>query len=285
MSPKVRSPRPKYPLKQIVIRFATAVIAALIFINIPHSLIPMFPESPSIASLPPEIENILAGKRRIVTIGDSITEAGKYPGGYVWLLQRYLNGLYPAARAIEIINVGISGNKATDMQARFQQDVIDKKPDLVMINVGVNDVWHAFFDFQNSQFHPQGNLSTGVGLAEYKQKLTQMVEAAKAAGIRVALLSPTPIREVLDGPENQRLQEYIIAMREIALQNQCLFIDLNKPFREVIGTFQRHAGKTLNLLAADGVHPNPSGYRIMAFSILRGLGIPTKDIENLEIKN
>ncbi|MEK0180875.1 MAG: lipolytic protein G-D-S-L family [Oscillatoriales cyanobacterium] len=284
MSPKVRSPRPKYPLKQIVIRFATAVIAALIFINIPHSLIPMFPESPSIASLPPEIENILAGQGRIVTIGDSITEAGKYPGGYVWLLQRYLNGLYPD-RAIEIINVGISGNKATDMQARFQQDVIDKKPDLVMINVGVNDVWHAFFDFQNHQFHPQGNLTTGVALAEYQQKLTQMVEAAKAAGIRVALLSPTPIREVLDGPENQRLQEYIIAMREIALQNQCLFIDLNKPFREVIGTFQRHAGKTLNLLAADGVHPNPSGYRIMAFSILRGLGIPTKDIENWEIKN
>lgn len=284
MSPKVRSPHLKYPLKQIIIRFVTAVIATLIFINIPHSLIPMFPESSSIASLPPEIENILAGKHRIVTIGDSITEAGKYPGGYVWLLQRYLNALYPD-RKIEIINVGISGNKATDMQARFQQDVIDKKPDLVMINVGVNDVWHAFFDFQNRQFHPQGNLATGVALAEYKQKLTQMTESAKAAGIRVALLSPTPIREVLDCPENQRLQEYIATMREIALQHQCLFIDLNKPFREVISTFQRHAGKTLNLLAADGVHPNPSGYRIMAFSILRGLGIPTKDIENLEVKN
>ena len=245
MSPKVRSPYLKYPLKQIVIRFATAVIAALIFINIPHSLIPMFQESASQASLPPEIENILAGKRRIVTIGDSITEAGKYPGGYVWLLQRYLNALYPD-RKIEIINVGISGNKATDMQARFQQDVIDKKPDLVMINVGVNDVWHAFFDFQNRQFHPQGNLPTGIGLAEYKQKLTLMVESAKAAGIRVSLLSPTPIREVLDGPENQRLQEYIVVMREIALQHQCLFIDLNKPFREVISTFQRHAGYNYN---------------------------------------
>ena len=125
MSPKVRSPRPKPPLKQIVIRFATALIAALIFINIPHTLIPMFQESASQASLPPEIENILAGKRRIVTVGDSITEAGKYPGGYVWLLQRYLNALYPD-RAIEIVNAGISGNKATDMQARFQKDAIAK---------------------------------------------------------------------------------------------------------------------------------------------------------------
>jgi len=284
MSPNARSPSPKPRLKQVLIRLVLAVIAAVIVINIPHSLIPVFKESVSQASLPPEIENILAGKRKIVTIGDSITEAGKYPGGYVWLLQRYLNDLYPD-RAIEIINAGISGNKATDMQARFQKDVIDKKPDLVMINVGVNDVWHAFFDFQNQQFYPQGNLPTGVPLAEYREKLTQMVAAAKAAGIRVVLLSPTPIREVLDGPENRRLQEYIAAMREIGLQNKCLFIDLNAPFMEVIATFQKHAGKTLNLLAADGVHPNPSGYRIMAFTILRGLGIPIKDIENLQVKN
>jgi len=284
MSANVRSPRPKSPLKQVLIRLVLAVIAAVIAFNIPHSLIPVFKEPVSEATPPPEIQNVLAGKRKIVTVGDSITEAGKYPGGYVWLLQRYLNALYPD-RKIEIVNAGISGNKATDMQARFQKDAIDKKPDLVTINAGVNDVWHAFFDFQNLQFHPQGNLPTGVPLAEYRDKITQMVLAAKATGIRVVLLSPTPIREILDGPENRRLQEYVAAMREIALENHCLFIDLNAPFREVIGTYQKHAGKTLNLLAADGVHPNPSGYRIIAFTILRGLGVPAKDIENLQVKN
>ncbi|MEG4915330.1 SGNH/GDSL hydrolase family protein [Microcoleus sp. B7-D4] len=292
MSPNAReaklsrreSPRPKPRLRQVLIRLAITVITAIIAFNIPHSLIPMFKEPVSQATPPPEIQNVLAGKRKIVTVGDSITEAGKYPGGYVWLLQRYLSALYPD-RQIEIVNAGISGNKATDMQARFQKDAIDQKPDLVMINVGVNDVWHAFFDFQNRQFYPQGKLPTGVPLAEYREKITQMVLAAKAAGIRVILLSPTPIGENLDGPENRRLQEYIAAMREIALQNQCLFIDLNGPCREVIGTYQKHAGKTLNLLAADGVHPNPSGYRIIAFTILRGLGVPAKDIENLEVTN
>ena len=284
MSPNAPSPRPKLPNRQVLIRLALAVIAAVIALNIPHSLIPMFKESVSQATPPPEIQNVLAGKRKIVIVGDSITEGGKYPGGYVWLLERYLSALYPD-RKIEIVNAGISGHKATDMQARFQKDAIDQKPDLVMINVGVNDVWHAFFNFPKNQFFPQGNLPTGVPLAEYRDKITQMVLAAKAAGIRVVLLSPTPIREVLDGPENRRLEEYIAAMREIALQNQCLFIDLNAPCREVIATYQKHAGKTLNLLAADGVHPNPSGYRIIAFTILRGLGVPAKDIENLEVKN
>ncbi|MEG5041555.1 MULTISPECIES: SGNH/GDSL hydrolase family protein [unclassified Microcoleus] len=284
MSPNALSLRPKPRLRQLLIRLAIAVIAGIIALNLPHSLIPVFKESVSQATPAPEIQNFLAGKRKIVIVGDSITEAAKFPGGYVWLLERYLNALYPD-RQIEIVNAGIGGNKSTDMQARFQKDAIDQKPGLVMINVGVNDVWNAFFDFPNNQFYPEGNWSAGVQVPEYREKITQMVLAAKAAGIRVVLLSPTLIGESIDGPENSRLQQYVAAMQEIASENQCLFIDLNAPFREVIGTYQKHAGKTLNLLAADGVHPNPSGYRIMVFTILRGLGVPANDIENLEVKN
>ena len=95
MSPNARqaklsrreSPRPKLPNRQVLIRLALAVIAAAIACNIPHCLIPMFKESVYEATPPPEIQNVLAGKRKIVTVGDSITEAGKYPEGYVWLLQ------------------------------------------------------------------------------------------------------------------------------------------------------------------------------------------------------
>ena len=82
MSANARSPRPKPPLKQVLIRLALVVIAIYIAINIPHSLIPMFKEPISEASPAAEIQNVLAGKRKIVTIGDSITEAGQYPGGY-----------------------------------------------------------------------------------------------------------------------------------------------------------------------------------------------------------
>ncbi|MEG4507915.1 hypothetical protein QUA81_30320 [Microcoleus sp. F6_B4] len=107
----------------MLIRLALAVIAAVIAFNIPNSLIPVFKESVSKAT-PPEIQNAIAGRRKkIVTVGDSITEAGKYPGGYVWLLERYLNDLYPGQ--IAIVNAGISGNKSTDMQARFQKDAIE----------------------------------------------------------------------------------------------------------------------------------------------------------------
>jgi hypothetical protein len=65
----------------VLIRLALAVIAAVIAFNIPHSLISMFKESVSEATPIPEIQNVLVGKRKIVAVGDSITEAGKYPGG------------------------------------------------------------------------------------------------------------------------------------------------------------------------------------------------------------
>ena len=87
MSPNARqaklsrreSPRPKLPNRQELIRLALAVIAAVIAFNIPHSLIPMFKESLSEATPTPEIQKVLAGKRKIGTVGDSITEARKYP--------------------------------------------------------------------------------------------------------------------------------------------------------------------------------------------------------------
>src|SRR6266478_10061666 len=81
----------------------------------------------------------LQGVKTLVTLGDSITQGGGAPGGYVWLMQKYLDALYPQ-QGIKIVNAGISGHKSTDMAARFQKDVLDPGPQLITISVGVNDV-------------------------------------------------------------------------------------------------------------------------------------------------
>ncbi|MBZ8182568.1 SGNH/GDSL hydrolase family protein [Oscillatoria salina] len=230
-----------------------------------------------------QIPNLLEDTQKIVIIGDSITELGGQPGGYVWLLERYLAALYPNQK-MEIVNAGISGNKSLHMQERFQQDVLDKNPDLVFINVGVNDVWHAFYDFQESKFYPEGNLPGGVALPVYQEKLREMIQAANAAGVKVVLLSPTPIRENTNSPENQRLEEYVNAMGEIAGENRILFVNLYTPITEVFTRYQAYAGQTQNLLTMDGVHPNQAGNRIIAYTILKYLGVPESKIKNLEVQ-
>src|SRR5580692_10445268 len=82
---------------------------------------------------------------RIVFLGDSITEAGVSPKGYVTLIKNSLNEKHKDL-GIEIIGAGISGNKVPDLQKRLERDVLMKKPTLVVIYIGINDVWHGESD-------------------------------------------------------------------------------------------------------------------------------------------
>lgn len=230
-----------------------------------------------------DLPKALQGVRRIVTLGDSITEGGGQPGGYVWLLGQTLHRLYPDQK-FEIVNAGISGHKATDMQARFQRDVLDRKPDMVTISVGVNDVWHGYFDFSAGKRIPDGDGPNGVPIPLYRQKLAEMIEAAQKANVKVALLAPTIIYEDLNSAENRRLSGYIAAMRELAAKYRCLFVDMNAPFHRVISARRKQTGSTENFLTTDGVHMNPLGNRLMAYTLLRGLGVPERSLNDLKVR-
>jgi acyl-CoA thioesterase-1 len=239
------------------------------------------PAAPAAAD--PPLPPLLTGVHRIVTMGDSITEAGGRPGGYVTLIGQYLSAIYPAT-PIEIVNAGISGHKSTDMQARFDRDVLQAKPDLVTINVGVNDVWHSFRDFQAHKDYPDGSLPNGVPLPLYREKLEAMITAAQANGIKVVLLTPTVIHENLESPENQRLSGYLDAMKALGAAHHCPIVDLNGAFTRVIALYRTLAGPDRNLLTVDGVHMNAAGNQLMAWTILRGFGIPEADLAAASIE-
>ncbi len=220
----------------------------------------------------------LEGVHRVVCLGDSITQFGDGPGGYVWLFRHYLNALYPAQN-IEVINAGISGNKSTDMIARFQKDVLDKKPDLITISVGVNDVWHGFYDN-----HPMGDGPRGVPLDAYTKNVDDMVTRAQAKGAKVVVLSATVIYEDLGNRLNDKAKAYNAALRDIAKKHHTLFVDYQKPFRSLIETYRKTTGARDNLLTGDGVHMNAAGNKVMAYTLLQGLGIAPEDRAKVQDK-
>src|SRR6187402_1801554 len=78
---------------------------------------------------------------RVVFFGDSITEAGAQPGGYI---VRTKEALEKTGRGgdYDLIGAGIGGNKVYDLYLRMDDDVLAQKPDVVVIWIGVNDVWH-----------------------------------------------------------------------------------------------------------------------------------------------
>ena len=222
-------------------------------------------------AVPPLLTNV----HRIVCLGDSITQGGEGPGGYVWLTRHYLQALYPQQNIV-VINAGISGHKSNDMLARYQRDVLDKAPDLITISVGVNDVWHAFRDFAHGRDYPEGNLPNGVPLDAYKRNVEEMVTRAQAIKAQVVIVCRLPSSmKNLDSPENARSNAlFSSAERDIAhTRIAALFVDYQKPMKTLVRDYRTTTGDTTNLLTVDGVHMNPTGNRMMAHVLLAALGV------------
>ena len=160
---------------------------------------------------------------------------------------------------IKFINAGISGHKSNDMLARLQKDVIDRHPKWVSISCGVNDVWHG---------------ERGVPLPEYKKNMTQIVDRCKAAGIKILLLTATPIYEDPNSKENQKLAAYNEFLRQLAKEKKLLLCDLNEAFMSLYA--KKRTKK--NIWTTDGVHMKPRGNRLMARVIFRALGATRPEI-------
>lgn len=195
----------------------------------------------------------------VVAIGDSITAYGNF-NGYLTMWDTFLAQHYPDLNIPKIINAGIGGQRSEDLVARFQSDVVDKKPDLVTISVGINDVWSRLGAPHDEEI-----------LAGYKQNVTKMIDMAQGAGIEVILLTPTIIVEDLNSEGNRRLAMYVEAEQEIAKEKKCAVVDLHRMFLTALQKKPTDGEPTW--LTADGVHMKPLGYAIMAVGLLREMGV------------
>lgn len=204
---------------------------------------------------------------RIVTLGDSITQGGGRPGGYVWQMDQYLQVLYPK-RKIEIVNAGISGHKSNDMLGRFQRDVLDKKPDVVTISVGINDVWHGF-----TPEHPAGYGPRRIPLDQYRSNVESMIQAAQKAGVKVVLFTTTIFEDQPGSIRNLRVQGYNDAVRELAARYNLPVADQYRAFMDA------WAANPGTKLTSDQVHMARAGDTLMAWTALRALGVSQKELE------
>jgi lysophospholipase L1-like esterase len=109
--------------------------------------------------------------------------------------------------------------------------------------------------------------------------VTGMVEAALAQGSRVVILSTTVIHEDLNNKENAKARDYNRALQEIASAHGCRFVNLYAAFEKAIRAYRAGAGSVSNLLTTDGVHMNDAGNQLMAHTLLKGLGIAEKSLE------
>lgn len=189
-------------------------------------------------------------KKRVVFFGDSITQAGNEPGGYIDLLRQQMD-----TSRYELIGAGISGNKVPDLQQRLQKDVLSKSPNVVVIYIGINDVWH-FYKFEGT---------TGTEKDVYEMGLRELIQDITATDSEVILATPTVIGEDPDSQEevNQQLQAYAEIVRQIADEMDVSLCDLRVNISEYLrenNTAKQYEG----ILTTDGVHMNEQGNKFLA---------------------
>lgn len=183
----------------------------------------------------------------VVFLGDSITEGGAHPGGYLSLLQTAFAG----NKSLKLVGAGISGNRVPDLQARLDRDVLSRKPALVVIYIGINDVWHS----------QSGN---GTPADRYESGLRDLIARIQAAGSRVLLCTPSVIGELTDGsnPLDEMLDQYSAISRKVASETGSHLFDLRSQFLRELKILNP-SRKASGILTTDGVHLNPAGNQFL----------------------
>ena len=198
-------------------------------------------------------------------IGDSITDCGRRDDpeglghGYPRLIRDYLAAKNPAS-APRVINTGISGNKVTDLAARWKQDVIDHDPDVVSISIGINDVWHGLGN------NGEGGVPIERFVDIYHVILRQLQGAVPKA--KIVLCQPTVIEPPAPAMGNAALQPYVRAIGELKREfAAAAMVPLH-------GAFVNAKKLRPDIAwAPDGVHPESTGHMLIARTWLAETGL------------
>ena len=194
--------------------------------------------------------------------GDSITDAGRSREddmnaglGYPTLIKGELGYEYP--NQYIMYNRGISGNRVVDVYARIKADIINLKPDVMSILIGVNDVWHEF------------GHHNGVDAEKYFKIYSMLIEEIKAAlpDVKIMILEPFVLRG--DGTDNTQDEpdKWNIFHTEVlkrAEKARKIAETYNLPFIPLQDKFEEAAKLAPNdYWLRDGVHPTTAGHELI----------------------
>ena len=206
-------------------------------------------------------------KDRVVFLGDSITEQYQYSTD----IELYLTTRYPKGEML-FLNAGIGGDTANGGAGRFQDHVLSDKPTKVTINFGMNDAGYG-------NFNPATN-------KVFVEKTDAMLDAAKKAGVQVALVSPNAVdRRIQPNFKNyvETQKQFYAPLAESAKKAGFAFADQYAVTRAAVEAMEKDDPKAAKAKPYyDGFHTASPGGLLMAHAILTQLHAPA-DVSAAEV--
>lgn len=187
-----------------------------------------------------------SNKNKIVFIGDSVTKGVPR----VAEADTFAHKIAVARGWASYVNKGVGGDKARDGLARFQADVIDQHPDAVCICFGINDVW------------PENQTP----VQEYYDAMKAMVQRAKAAGIRVTIITPNLVQST---PYINVFQPYTDKLRLIAYEEQVPLVDWYREIIDFYFVIENTNIQAIRDIYVDYQHPSALGHEFLTNLVLK----------------
>ncbi len=191
---------------------------------------------------------------KILFQGDSITDAGRSRDndlnigvGYPLLVKSSLGFELPGK--YEFVNRGLGGNKIVDIYARLKYDIINLKPDVMSILVGVNDVWHEFRESPS-----------GVDADKYFKIYDMLIEEVKSAlpDIKIIIMEPFVLKA---SATEEKWDDFNAEVKKRAEMVKKISIKYNLPYIALQDGFDKLAKSIeASYWLADGVHPTAMGH-------------------------
>lgn len=190
--------------------------------------------------------------------GDSITDTGRNRADAYSLGHGYTSRIagklgFDQAEAGRIfLNRGVSGNRVSDLYARWNEDAIYLQPKRLSILIGVNDAWRIV-----------NRLPEGAG-DRFESSYRHLLSITKDYLPDTGLILCEPF--VLNcGATRERWEEweslvsaYRVVVKQLAEETGAVFVPLQQSFDEACKRAEA------SFWTADGVHPTPAGHELIA---------------------
>ena len=185
---------------------------------------------------------------------------------YPALLQRELSNLSPFASPV-LVNAGVSGDKSYGGLERLERDVLSFKPDLVIVDFGLNDSM---------------NKDVEVGLKTYDNSMRAIFEKVLSSGAECILLTPNYMNKEVS-PFITEPMFIDIAKEAAVVQNTGILtryvetarkaaIDMGVPIADAYAVWQaldKNGVDTDALLSNNINHPTGKAHEIFVSEIMR----------------
>ncbi len=207
--------------------------------------------SSALAAEVPDVR-VFKENARVLFQGDSITDGNRGRNqdpnhilghGYCFIIAAQFGAQYPE-KNLTFMNRGCSGNKVTDLAARWKNDTLDLKPDVLSIMIGIND-------------------SGNIPLDQYEQVYDKLLTDTKAANPDITFILCEPFYLPKDGHKETDQRDQDVKQRQaivakLAAKHHATLVKLQQVFDDACKR------APAQYWVWDAVHPTYSGHQLIA---------------------